>query len=48
MFEKLKALGGPAKWVIGSVISAIVLIWFWHPVWQFAEALAKKADGVFP
>lgn len=48
MLEKIKSMYPPFKWALGLVVSALVLIWFWHPVWGFIGAIAAKADKLFP
>ena len=48
MLDKLKTLLPPFKWAISLVVSALVLIWFWAPVWDFVGALASKAKSLFP
>ena len=48
MFDKLQPLAAPVKWIVATALSAVVLIWFWHPIWQFLGALCAKADSVFP
>jgi len=48
MLDKLKTLLPPFKWLVGAVLGAIVLIWFWHPTCQYIAALACKADAIFP
>lgn len=48
VFDKLKTFVAPVKWMVGTVVSALVLIWFWHPIWGFVGAIAAKADKLFP
>lgn len=48
LLEKLKTFAAPVKWVVGTVVSALVLIWFWHPLCGAVIAIAQKADKLFP
>lgn len=47
MLEKLKTTLPPIRWFVGVVVSALVLIWFWGPIWDFIGAIAAKAKGLF-
>ena len=48
MLDKLKTVYPPFKWFLGVVVSALVLIWFWKPVWAFLGAICAKAATLFP
>jgi hypothetical protein len=42
MLEKLKSFKGPIGWL--ALI--LVVLFFWHPIWEFVIALSQKAEGL--
>lgn len=48
MFDKIKAsLPAPVGWVVGWIVTALVLLFFWTPVWNFVIEIATKARDLF-
>lgn len=48
MFDKVKAaIPAPAMHLVGWIVTALILLFFWHPVWQFLGSICDKADALF-
>lgn len=47
MLDKLRQGMAPFGKIIGIVVTALVLIFFWHPIMHFLQEILTKADGLF-